>query len=138
VRQDRLTGALSARAWEQALAAENDRCRRHDGDAVVVVVHLASPAEDLRDAAAVIRGAIRAHDIVARPSPSELALLAVSTGAGGAGALEQRVFRALAENGLRAGVSAVRRGDVGALDTAWATARHRMLRRGEGARTGGH
>lgn len=137
VAEDHLTGVLDGRSWELALFAENDRCRRHDADAAVVVVSVDTSVERhvearntlLRDCAAAIRGAVRAHDIVARPRPNEIALLAVAVGDGAASAVEQRISRLLADAGIRATVGAVRRADVGGLDTACVAARQRMLRR---------
>ena len=135
--KDHLKGLLDGRSWELALAAENDRCRRHDADAAVVVVSVDTSLERhvearntlLRDCAKAICGAVRAHDVIARPRPNEITLLAVAVGDSGALAVEERIARLLANAGVRATVGAVRRAEVGGLDMACVAARQRMLRR---------
>jgi diguanylate cyclase len=135
--RDHLTGALDGRAWKETLATENDRCRRHDTDATVAVVDVDASFDRreegrstlLRECVAVLIAAVRAHDVVARPRPSEIAVLAVDVDADAAHALERRIARLLADTGVRAAVGAVQRAEVGALDVAWVAARERMMRR---------
>ena len=133
--QDQATGVLNRRGWERALAAENDRCRRHDFDAAVAIGTVDTSRADgnrhalVRECAAAIQSSVRAHDAVACPQPGEFAILAVNVTAAAVPALELRLARVLADAAVPATVAVVRRVEVGALDTAWIAARQRVARR---------
>ena len=130
--RDQLTGVLDGRGWKRALAAESDRCRRHDFDAAVAIVSVLGSREDgdpnalLRECAAVVTSAVRAHDVVARPQPGEIAVLAANVTDAATPALERRLARVLADAAVPATVAVVRRAEVGALDTACIAARERI------------
>ena len=144
---DALTGVLNRRGWDLALSAENDRCRRHDLDASVLVVDViglkavnADAGHDAGDrllqrCAFALRVALRAHDVIARTGGDEFAALAVHAHGGSASEVERRVRAALLDHEVDCNVGASLRSDTGALETAWIAADRRMVQRKAGART---
>jgi diguanylate cyclase (GGDEF)-like protein len=88
-RIDPMTGLLNRRAWEEAIAAEIARMRRHESVAAVVVIDIDGLKETndtdghlmgdllIRRAAVAIRDAVREEDVVARTGGDEFAVLAV-------------------------------------------------------------
>src|SRR5260221_12904100 len=83
-RIDDLTGVRNARAFHEAAGAEIERARRYQHPFSVAVVDLGSRVGDepVRAAATVLRGALRATDVVARLGRDELiALLPQTTAA---------------------------------------------------------
>ena len=143
---DALTGVLNRRGWDLALSAENDRCRRHDLDASVLVVDIVGlkavnddaghHAGDrlLQRCAVALRGAMRAHDVIARTGGDEFAVLAVHAQGGSATEVESRVRAALLDHEVECSVGAALRSSTGALETAWIAADHRMVQRKGGTR----
>ena len=143
---DPLTGVLNRRGWDLALAAENDRCRRHDLDATVLVVDVDGLKEVnddsghhagdglLRQCALALRDALRAHDVIARTGGDEFAVLAVHARGASAVQVEGRVRSALLDHEVACSVGAALRSNTGGLETAWIAADHRMLQRKDGAR----
>src|SRR5229473_555400 len=79
-RVDDLTGVRNARAFHEAAGAEIERARRYQHPFSVAVVDLGNRVGDepVRAAAAALRGALRATDVVARSEEhtSELQSLA--------------------------------------------------------------
>ena len=143
---DPVTGVLNRRGWDLVLAAENDRCRRHDLDAsvlVVDVVGLKAVNDDaghhagdrlLQRCALALRDALRAHDAIARTGGDEFAVLAVHARGGSASEVERRVSAALLDHEVEGSVGAALRSSTGALETAWIAADHRMVQRKGGRR----
>ena len=83
-RVDDLTGVRNARAFHEAAGAEIERARRYQHPFSVAVVDLGSRVGDdlVRSAATVLRGALRATDLVARLGRDEfIALLPETTAA---------------------------------------------------------
>lgn len=139
---DGLTGLPNRRAWDGALAREEQRCRRFGHPAAVVSIDLdglkhtndtqGHEAGDalLRRAANALHSAIRAHDTVARTGGDEFALLAAECAAEDVAALVSRVTDAFVEAGIDASIGCGVRapGDGGGLDAAWRTADASMYR----------
>jgi diguanylate cyclase (GGDEF)-like protein len=84
---DALTGLPNRRAWDLALAAEEDRCRRYGAPAAVLSSDIdglkrvndelghSTGDELLKRAAAVMTQSVRRHDLVARIGGDEFAVL---------------------------------------------------------------
>ena len=103
-RIDDLTGVRNARAFHEAAGAEIERARRYQHPFSVAVVDLGSRVGDdlVRAAATVLRGALRATDVVARLGRDEfIALLPETTAASARIVLEK----------LRAGLADLRTTD---------------------------
>lgn len=103
-RVDDLTGVRNARAFHEAAAAEIERARRYQHPFSVAVVDLGTRVGDdvVRAAAAALRGALRATDIVARLGRDEfIALLPETTAASARIVLDK----------LRAGIAELRTTD---------------------------
>lgn len=138
-RIDGLTCALNRRGWERLLDAEEERCKRHGLDAVVVAVDLdelkgtndggGHPAGDRLLIACVraIKGTMRASDAVARTGGDEFGVLALQTAADSGSAVPSRVAHALEAAQVKATLGCGRRSQVGSLRQAWHQADRRML-----------
>lgn len=103
-RVDDLTGIRNARAFHEAAGAEIERARRYQHPFSVAVVDLGNRVGDelVRSAAAALRSALRATDLVARLGRDEfIALLPETTAASARIVLEK----------LRAGLADLRMGD---------------------------
>ncbi|PYP40128.1 MAG: hypothetical protein DMD48_04525, partial [Gemmatimonadetes bacterium] len=103
-RIDDLTGVRNARAFHEAAGAEIERARRYQHPFSVAVVDLGSRVGDdlVRAAASVLRGALRATDVIARLGRDEfIALLPETTAASARIVLEK----------LRAGLADLRTTD---------------------------
>jgi diguanylate cyclase (GGDEF)-like protein len=138
---DGLTGLPNRRAWDGALAREEQRCQRFGHPAAVVSVDLdglkqtndthGHDAGDavLRRAARALHSVIRAHDMAARTGGDEFALLAAECAAEDVASLVVRVTDALAAAGVEASIGfGVRRPAGGGLEAAWRTADAAMYR----------
>jgi diguanylate cyclase (GGDEF)-like protein len=91
-RVDDLTGVRNARAFHEAAGAEIERARRYQHPFSVAVVDLGTRVGDdvVRAAAAALRGALRATDVVARLGRDEfIALLPETTAASARVVLEK-------------------------------------------------
>jgi diguanylate cyclase (GGDEF)-like protein len=135
---DALTGVLNRRGWDEALAREEDRCRRHELDAAVFVIDLdelkqtnsrghAAGDDLLRRCAAALQQAVRAHDVVARVGGDEFAVLAVRADKPAAEQLGRRLRSELERAGVNATVGAACIDEGPGLGAAWELADHRML-----------
>src|SRR5882762_9213291 len=103
-RVDDVTGVRNARAFHEAAGAEIERARRYQHPFSVAVVDLGSRVGDdlVRSAATVLRGALRATDLLARLGRDEfIALLPETTAASARIVLDK----------LRAGVADLRTPD---------------------------
>src|SRR6266576_3291650 len=103
-RIDDLTGVRNARAFHEDAGTEIERARRYQHPFSVAVVDLGSRVGDdlVRSAAAALRAALRATDVVARLGRDEfIALLTETTAASARIVLEK----------LRAGMAELRTGD---------------------------
>src|SRR5216117_241973 len=103
-RVDDLTGLRNARAFHEAAGAEIERARRYQHPFSVAAVDLGTRVGDdlVRSAATVLRGALRATDVVARLGRDEfIALLPETTAASARIVLEK----------LRAGLADLRTTD---------------------------
>lgn len=152
-RIDPMTGLMNRRAWEDAIAAESARMRRHEIVAAVVVVDIDGLKETndtaghltgdllIRRAAAAIRGAVRDEDVVARTGGDEFAVLAVEADAPVPDSVLRRIRAGLAEVGVAASAGAAAAfGTEGSLEEAVKRAdaamyadkrRHRLTPRSE-------
>jgi diguanylate cyclase (GGDEF)-like protein len=85
-RVDDLTGVRNARAFHEAAGAEIERARRYQHPFSVAAVDLGSRVGDdlVRAAASVLRGALRATDLVARLGRDEFIALLPETSAASA------------------------------------------------------
>lgn len=103
-RIDDLTGVRNARAFHEAARAEIERARRYQHPFSVAVVDLGSRVEDelVRAAAVVLRGALRATDMVARLGRDEFIALLPETSAASARLVLEK---------LRAGLTDLRTND---------------------------
>lgn len=128
---DPLTGVGNRRAWDAALAAEEDRAARYGVPVAVVAIDLDglkrindTAGHDvgdqlLRNAAAVLRERSRVVDVVARLGGDEFGLLLPETDREGAATVVAALRAALTAAGVAASCGiAVRRGSEG-LAGAW-------------------
>ncbi len=138
---DGLTGLPNRRAWDRALAREEQRCQRFGHPAAVVSIDLdglkgtndtlGHEAGDavLRRAATALHSAIRAHDTAARTGGDEFALLAAECAPEDVAALVSRVTDAFVNAGIDASIGCgARRPDYGGLEAAWQAADAGMYR----------
>ena len=113
---DELTGLFNRRGWENLVAAEEDRCRRHGKSAVVAVVDVdglkavndayghAAGDELLRRCAAAISSVTRDHDAAARLGGDEFGVLLIEADDTGADEFAARLKRALDSVGVAASI----------------------------------
>lgn len=134
VHSDALTRLTNRRGWDQLLAAEEERCRRHGHSAAVMAVdlnglkqvndthgHAAGDALIVRTAEA-LRKAARRPDIVARLGGDEFGIIAVECHPEGVDALVERTRKSLLDHGVSASTGvALRRPETG-LAMAWKAA----------------
>jgi len=110
-RIDDLTGVRNARAFHEAAGAEIERARRYQHPFSVAAIDLVSRVGDdlVRSAATVLRGALRATDVVARLGRDEFIALLPETSAASARIVLDK---------LRAGLADIRVGDGRAVTPA--------------------
>jgi diguanylate cyclase (GGDEF)-like protein len=98
-RVDDLTGVRNARAFHEAAGAEIERARRYQHPFSVAVVDLGTRVGDevVRSAAGVLRGALRATDLVARLGRDEFIALLPETTAASARIVLEKLRAGLAE-----------------------------------------
>ena len=98
-RIDDLTGVRNARAFREAAGAEIERARRYQHPFSVAVVDLGSRVGDdlVRSAAAALRNALRATDMVARLGRDEFIALLPETSAASARIVLEKLQSGLAE-----------------------------------------
>ena len=136
---DPLTGCLNRRGWERALEAEHTRCVRHGLGAVVAAIDLDqfksindqfghhAGDEMLRNCSIALRGAVREHDIVARPGGDEFAVLSVQTRSDSEEAIAQRLDVALTAADIEASLGVASLTGAPDLASVWHEADRRML-----------
>ena len=135
---DSLTRLLNRRGWDELMAKEEDRCRRHGHPAALIAIdldglkqvndtvgHAAGDALIAR-AAQALRHAVRESDILARVGGDEFGVIAVECSQEGADALAARARRALDDQGVRASIGVALREPPRTLEAAWSVADHRM------------
>jgi diguanylate cyclase (GGDEF)-like protein len=153
---DPLTGLSNRRAWERALAAEEERCRRYGAPACVIVVEFDSPEaegeiedEDLLRAqrvALLLRGAqalrhtVRKPDTLARLDDATFVVLGVECTNAEAMSLLRRLDLGLKEAGVSAALGMAMRARSERLSEAWKRAADAMEehRQARAARRMGH
>lgn len=98
-RVDDLTGVRNARAFHEAAGAEIERARRYQHPFSVAAVDLGSRVGDelVRSAATVLRGALRATDLVARLGRDEFIALLPETSAASARIVLDKLRAGLAD-----------------------------------------
>ncbi|HEV8379989.1 MAG TPA: GGDEF domain-containing protein [Gemmatimonadales bacterium] len=98
-RVDDLTGVRNARAFHEAAGAEIERARRYQHPFSVAAVDLGTRVGDelVRSAAATLRGALRATDVVARLGRDEFIALLPETTAASARIVLEKLRAGLAE-----------------------------------------
>ncbi|HET9384669.1 MAG TPA: GGDEF domain-containing protein [Gemmatimonadales bacterium] len=98
-RIDDLTGVRNARAFHEAASAEIERARRYQHPFSVAAIDLGTRVGDelVRAAAAILRGALRATDIVARLGRDEFIALLPETPAASARIVLDKLRAGLAE-----------------------------------------
>ena len=113
---DELTGLFNRRGWENLVAAEDDRCRRHGKPAAVAVVDVdglkavndahghAAGDELLRRCAAAISSVTRDHDAAARLGGDEFGVLLVEADGVGAADFAARLEQTLESAGVAASI----------------------------------
>ncbi|HWA36896.1 MAG TPA: diguanylate cyclase [Burkholderiales bacterium] len=109
---DGLTGLLNRMYWEQAMAAEFARCRRHGQPSAVMMIDIdhfkaindrhghATGDEVIRCVAEMLRSATRGHDLVGRYGGEEFGVLLPGTDLEGAVVLAERVRRSVESEAL--------------------------------------
>lgn len=138
---DALTGAANRRAWDRALAAEEERAARYVTPVAVVVLDLDDlkgvndgEGHDVGDAllrrtAAVLRPALRERDLLARLGGDEFGILLPGTEAREASDLARRLEALLAEAGIGASVGVAARSPLSTVQGAWREADAAMYAR---------
>ena len=108
-RIDDLTGVRNARAFHEAAAAEIERARRYQHPFSVACADLGTRVGDelVRSAAAALRGALRATDLVARLGRDEFIALLPETPAPAARIVMEKLRAGLAELHMADGRPAV-------------------------------
>ena len=98
-RVDDLTGVRNARAFHEAAGAEIERARRYQHPFSVAAVDLGSRVGDdlVRSAATILRGALRATDVVARLGRDEFIALLPETSAASARIVLDKLRAGLAD-----------------------------------------
>jgi diguanylate cyclase (GGDEF)-like protein len=136
---DTLTGVLNRRGWDAALTREDDRCRRHRLQALVIVVDLDelkrvndddghhAGDELLRRCGVALVAAMRAHDVVARVGGDEFAMLALHAADDSLETLRDRVRHALSRAHVKASIGAATLTEGASLVQTWQVADRRML-----------
>ena len=119
--RDGLTGLYNRRAWEQLVAAEEERCRRYGHGAGVLIIDLdnlktvndreghAAGDRLLGATAEALREVCRGADLVARLGGDEFAVLAVEIQPSDLDSLRSRIDAALRRVGAEASVGAAMR-----------------------------
>lgn len=145
-RTDGLSGLLNRRYWEEAVAAEFERCARTGACASLLMLDLdhfksindrhGHPVGDevIRGVAEILRGALRGDDVPGRYGGEEFGVLLPETPEAGAEVIAERIRRrieraALARSGLRATAS-IGIAEIGARDvdyTVWISHADRAL-----------
>ena len=135
---DVLTGLLNRRGWEQLLARETDRARRHHLQGTVLLLDVddmkAANArgyhegdELLSRCAAAILAGIRSHDAAARIGGDEFGVLAVHADESSTDILRERLAASLSAAGVSASMGAASLGEGQTLVDACRLADERML-----------
>jgi diguanylate cyclase (GGDEF)-like protein len=108
-RVDDLTGVRNARAFHEAAGAEIERARRYQHPFSVAAIDLGSRVGDdlVRAAATVLRGALRATDLVARLGRDEFIALLPETSAASARIVLDKLRTGLADLRMSDGRPAV-------------------------------
>jgi diguanylate cyclase (GGDEF)-like protein len=98
-RVDELTGVRNARAFREAAGAEIERARRYQHPFSVAAIDLGSRVGDdvVRAAASILRGALRATDLVARHGRDEFIALLPETSAASARIVLDKLRAGLAD-----------------------------------------
>ncbi|SDI48551.1 sensor domain-containing diguanylate cyclase [Pseudomonas panipatensis] len=128
---DAMTGLFNRTGWDQLMAKEEYRCRRHGKSCVVIVVdldelkqindsegHMAGDALIRRTAEALAQAA-RSEDVVARIGGDEFGIIGVNCDQAGGSALLARVLGSLAEKGIAASVGLAVRASTGDIGQAF-------------------
>lgn len=133
--RDVLTGLRNERGWQQALADENERCRRYGAPASVIVLGVEEPGpaqapavgDHLVGCGAVLASACRPSDIVARSAGEAFGVVAVECDAACGRALLVRIRRALRSAGYSVSVGVATRRVGEDLVGTWRRADDAML-----------
>lgn len=141
---DPLTGLHNRRAWDQLLATEDQRCKRHGYDAVVFVVDLdglkttndrfghEKGDELIKNAATALERCVRRTDVVARVGGDEFSILAVKCDANAAARIREHIESTLLRANAPATVGFAVRSEAGELFEAWRQADGAMYHRKRG------
>ena len=130
---DPLTGLSNRRAWERALAAEEERCRRYGAPACVVVVEFDNPDTESEDedllraqrvslllrAAQALRHTVRKPDTLARLDDAMFVVLGVECTNAEAMSLLRRLDQGLKEAGVAASMGMAMRARSERLSDTW-------------------
>ncbi|WP_371227389.1 diguanylate cyclase [Pseudomonas sp. QE6] len=136
--QDSMTGLFNRAGWDQLMAKEEHRCRRHGKSCVVIVIdldelkqindregHLAGDSLIRRTAEALTEAA-RSEDVVARLGGDEFGIIGVNCDLAKGRVLMARVLDRLAERGIAASVGMSSRPAKGNIKGAFIEADLRM------------
>lgn len=136
--QDSMTGLFNRAGWDQLMAKEEHRCRRHGKSCVVIVIdldelkqindregHLAGDSL-IRRTAEALSEAARSEDVVARLGGDEFGIIGVNCDLVHGQVLLERVLDRLAERGIAASVGMSSRPAKGGINGAFIEADLRM------------
>lgn len=144
-RTDGLTRVANRRAWDEALAREECRRRRHSHRYGLLVVDLdgfkqindalghAHGDALLQQAAAQLKAGLRQTDLLARMGGDEFAVLVFNPSADGLDELVTRLSHGLQQAGIAASIGAAFSEDDTSLEQTWMQADHAMYRVKSGA-----
>ena len=128
---DPLTGLYNRRGWNELIAREEERCRRHGNAAGVVVLDLdelkivndslghAAGDELIRRTSALLKRVLRSQDVAARTGGDEFSVLAIECVPTAAEALLRRLRAALDGEGISASIGLAMRHPGRGLQAAW-------------------
>ncbi len=135
---DGLTGLYNRRAWQQLMAAEEERCRCYGVPAVIITLDLddlkrindtqghAAGDRLIQRTAETLRQAVRTGDVVARLGGDEFGILCAACDRDTGESLQTRCQTALAAEGIRASIGHAARHPSHDLIAAWESADQRM------------
>lgn len=138
--RDPTSGLYNPEGFEELLSAEEDRCRRHDLSASVVVVRVKTtggetpPEKDASEVGDRVKRLCRKHDVAGYLGDATFAVLAVASDNEGSSALVRRLQSELQGRDLKVRWAAMTRSGSRDLGSALRIARERVVSIESGSR----